>query len=155
MVKPKVLFGSKFWVSRTVRTLKIAVLGTIAMETRRHPSLDPCLTIHSASCVSSFSFDCCMDCSFCMQLLFCMQQMHPFPCLPACHGILSLDPMAHHSFGVMCFLLLVLIVVWTTLFVCNRCILSSSPCLPFICTHLFSCFSILIVVWSHRFKKCK
>jgi hypothetical protein len=32
-----VLFGSKFWVSRTVRTLTIAVLGPIATKTRRHP----------------------------------------------------------------------------------------------------------------------
>ncbi len=36
-----VLFGSKFWVSRTVRTLTIAVLGPIAMKTRRHPFLIP------------------------------------------------------------------------------------------------------------------
>ena len=39
--------------------------------------------------------------------------------------------------------------------VCNRCIFSLSPCLPFICTHVFSCFLNLIVVWSHRFNRCK
>ncbi len=32
-----VLFGSKFWVSRTVRTLTIAVLAPITKKTRRHP----------------------------------------------------------------------------------------------------------------------
>jgi hypothetical protein len=32
-----VLFGSKFWVSRTVRTLTIAVLAPFTKKTRRHP----------------------------------------------------------------------------------------------------------------------
>ncbi len=50
-----VLFGSKFWVSRTVRTLTIAVSsGPYCHENKKASFLDPWLTIHSESCVSFF-----------------------------------------------------------------------------------------------------
>jgi hypothetical protein len=89
-----ILFGSKFWVSRTVRTLTIAFLASITKKIRRHP----------------FSI-----------------AGPPF--------IPNHVSLASH-----------LIVVWTAhlyataFFVCNRRILSSIPRLPFICTHVFSCF---------------
>ncbi len=90
-----VLFGSKFWVSRTVRTLTIAVLGPIATETRRHPFSIP---------------------------------RRPF--------ISNHVSLASHLIVVLTAHLYA-----TAFFVCIRRILSSSPHLPFICTHVFSCFS--------------
>jgi hypothetical protein len=90
-----VLFGSKFWVSRTVRTLTIAVLGPIATETRRHP-----FSIPRRPFISN-----------------------------------------HVSLASRLIVVLTAHLYATVFFVCNRRILSSSPRLPFICTHVFSRFS--------------
>ncbi len=104
-----VLFGSKFWVSRTVRTLTIAVLGPIATETRRHPFSIP---------------------------------RRPF--------------ISNHVSLASCLIVVLTAHLYATaFFVCNRPILSLSPRLPFICTHVFSRFSFdccmgtvwLLVLW--------
>jgi hypothetical protein len=71
-----VLFSSKFWVSRTVRTLTIAILGTIATKTRRHHFSIPGLPFIPNHVSLAFSFDCCMDCSFvCNFLVLKMQNL--------------------------------------------------------------------------------
>jgi hypothetical protein len=77
-----VLFGSKFWVSRTVRKLTIAVLGPIAMETRRHPFLIPRRPFIS----NHVSLASCLIVVLTVHLyatdFFCMQQTHPFLASP-------------------------------------------------------------------------
>jgi len=73
-----VLFGSKFWVSRKVRTLTIAVLGPIATKTRRHPFSIPGLPFIPNHVSLAFLFDCCKDCSFvCNFLVLEMQNLEP------------------------------------------------------------------------------
>jgi hypothetical protein len=124
-----VLFVSKFWVSRTVRTLTIAVLHPTATETRRHPFSMPCCPFISnhvslASCLIVV-----LTAHLYATAFFYYATDASFPCLPACH-----------SFAPMCSLASLLIVVWIemfALFVCNYFILYATA------------------FYSNRFNTCK